>query len=708
MNRKNNRFMVLAILLLVFLYWIAVPIFSGSHFDSGLSYFHSFSEMTIQQLGMHVIISLVFLITCLYFIRIIFRLHNNLRQSRSLQEKYSMIADHTNDVIWTMDLNGNFTYVSPSVQRLRGFEPPEIIKQSLADTMTPSSFALISGLVERFKELINSDPPKKPSVVTEVEQIRKDGSTVWTEASVTTIMDSKGRAEFFLGVSRDISDRKRRERDLRQSEENYRLLAETTSDYILVHDMEGYITYANKAAIDSLGYSMDELVGKQLRDMIPEHDQKRVDNYMNLRNKGDLSKFLYEIEFRHSSEYFIPMEINSAPILLNKEPLAILITARDISARKEAEQQLVDNEKRFRSYIENSPVPLFILSSDGMIVYANDAAVEVLAYPAKADLLTIHFSDICTKCDLSLNKDFANTTHQRESHTLEATIRTLKGTEKNVLIRSSALANDQMMVYTLDISERIIAEEKIREKTREIERLNSGLEEMVKTRTSELHKANKELEAFSYSVSHDLRAPLRHINVFSKLLLPKLGKSQLKAEEYVNSIVTSVGRMNNLIDDILLFSRVGKTELHKYPFEMTPLVEQVIEENAYEYTGREISWQIEQLGEVVGDRKLIKMVWTNLITNAIKFTRNTNPVKVKIGKKNADTYYISDNGVGFNPEFKEKLFGVFQRLHSESEFEGTGIGLANVKRIVDRHGGIVSAEGELNKGAIFSFSLPHE
>ncbi len=501
---------------------------------------------------------------------ITYHLKRQVNLHRSIARKYSMIAEHTSDVIWTMDLEGRFTYVSPSVKKLRGYEPEEVLSQSLDETMTPDSLKTISGLMDRFRELINSNPPKKPSVKTDVEQIRKDGSTVWTEASVTTIFKD-GKPDFVLGVSRDISERKRRERELLQSEENYRLLAETTQDYIIAFDMEGFITYVNKAALDTMGYPVNELAGMKISELLPDSEKERMAFYLNMRIGGYMDKFLYEMDFRNKNGKMIPMEVCSAPILLSKRPLAVLITARDISERKQAKQRL---------------------------------------------------------------------------------------------------------------------------------------EEKVKLRTAEMKEANRELEAFSYSVSHDLRAPLRHIGTFSKLLISSLNDDKQKVLHYLKMITTSVERMNSLIDDLLLFSRVGKTELHKNSFGMEELVKQVINESAFEYSGRNIIWEVNPLGQVTGDKKLLKMVWSNLISNAVKFTRDSSPAIIKIGRKEHHTFYIEDNGVGFNPDSGNKLFGVFQRLHSESEFEGTGIGLANVKRIIDRHGGVVSAMSELKKGAKFSFTLP--
>jgi len=229
---------------------------------------------------------------------------------------------------------------------------------------------------------------------------------------------------------------------------------------------------------------------------------------------------------------------------------------------------------------------------------------------------------------------------------------------------------------------------------------------------NELEDVNKELEAFAYSVSHDLRAPLRHIDGFAELLRSH-SANQLdeKGRSYLGKILTSAQNMGTLIDDLLVFSRIGRQEILKIPVKLNPMIESIRDEFKPELKDRIVSWQIDQLGTVRADPGLIKQVFVNLLSNALKFTRPRKEVKIDVGIKKSDKgekiIYVKDNGVGFDMKYYDKLFGVFQRLHSSSDFEGIGIGLANVQRIINRHGGRVWAESEVDKGAAFYVALPN-
>lgn len=247
---------------------------------------------------------------------------------------------------------------------------------------------------------------------------------------------------------------------------------------------------------------------------------------------------------------------------------------------------------------------------------------------------------------------------------------------------------------------------------RKIAKLNEELEGRVIERTKELEVANKELESFSYSVSHDLRAPLRHINGFADLLV-KNSKDKLdsKSNHYLDVIIKSAKQMGELIDDLLSFSRMGRTEMMHSRVHAGGLVKGILEEMKPFFEGRDVRMQVDSLREVEADASMLRVIFMNLISNAVKYTKKCSKAEIHIGcyedpKRNELVFFIKDNGVGFDMQYAHKLFGVFQRLHSHEEFEGTGVGLATVQRIIHRHKGRVWAEAKVNEGAVFYFSLP--
>ncbi len=269
------------------------------------------------------------------------------------------------------------------------------------------------------------------------------------------------------------------------------------------------------------------------------------------------------------------------------------------------------------------------------------------------------------------------------------------------MISHSGGHRERIIGVSIDVTSRKRAEEQI-----------TALNEELKRHVAQLQAANAELEAFSYSVSHDLRAPLRHLAGFIEMLNKRTGKDlDEKSRHYLDVISGAAGQMGRLIDDLLGFSRAGRVEMKREEVDSNTLARDVINELSDETKGRKVSWEINTLPHVVGDPALLRLVWTNLISNALKFTRDRTKSIIEIGAEDSAAEYIfhvKDNGVGFDMKYKEKLFGLFQRLHRPEEFEGTGVGLANVKRIIHRHGGRTWGDGVLGEGATFYFSLPKQ
>jgi light-regulated signal transduction histidine kinase (bacteriophytochrome) len=262
-----------------------------------------------------------------------------------------------------------------------------------------------------------------------------------------------------------------------------------------------------------------------------------------------------------------------------------------------------------------------------------------------------------------------------------------------------------------DLHERIrLLQEELAETNREVLALTLDLESRVEQRTLELSAANKELEAFSFSVSHDLRAPARHLSGFATILLRNYGdKLDAEGERLVRNICERAEHMGRLIDDLLEFSRLARMPLTKRPVRLNDLVSEVVRELTVDNPGRSVTFSIGDLPECSADGSLLKQVFVNLIANALKFTRHRENAKVEVTGRIEEQEVVCtvrDNGAGFDMTYADRLFGVFQRLHRQEEFEGTGVGLSIVQRIIARHGGRVWAEGEPDKGATFGFSLP--
>jgi two-component system, cell cycle sensor histidine kinase and response regulator CckA len=469
-------------------------------------------------------------------------------------------------------------------------------------------------------------------------------------------------------------------------------------DGVIITDLRGRITHTNKALTEYFGWGQEAL-GELATKLIVERDAAKILTGLAACLEQGYARDL-ECDLLTKDRREVPALINASLITGPQGgPLGVIWAIRDITALRRAEMALEAERRRLLSLLEELPAYVYLKAPDYSIKFANRFFREKIGDPGNRRCYEVlhGFTAPCQACQamqvLAAHQPQEREWVHRGGRTYHAYVYPFADSDGSPLV----------LELGIDITEWKRAEE-------EVHQLNEELEQRVRSRTAQLEAANQELESFSYSVSHDLRGPLRAIDGFSRILLKDYAnRLDVEGQRLLEVIRANTRDMGQLIDDLLAFSRLGRREVQAADLDMGALVRNVVRELQDTLGDRTVQWDLKPLPGSRADQALIRQVWVNLLDNALKFTRPRESACIEVGCRSTadeEVYYVKDNGVGFDIQYAPKLFGVFQRLHRYEEFEGTGVGLALVQRIVQRHGGRVWAEGQIDGGATFYFSLP--
>ncbi len=516
----------------------------------------------------------------------------------------------------------------------------------------------------------------------------------------------------------DVSRRKQAE----EMRERLAAIVDSSDDAIVSVDLEGVVIAWNRGAERLSGYSADEALGKHIGMMAPAERATEDAEIVERVGRGESLEHFETIWVRHDGRQ-IHVSVTVSPIRdSDGRIVGVSRIARDITEQKRAEAALQQSEQRFHALANGIPQMAFIANPDGFISWYNRRWYEYTGTTFEQmqgwGWQRVHDPDF-----LPLVVDrWKDAIARGAAFDMEFPLRRADGEFRTFLSRVLPLKDAAGQVVrwfgtNTDISERKQGEQRLAAQAAELassrqalDKLNEELEQRIAERTAQLETANRELEAFTYSVSHDLRAPLRHISGFSRILLNDF-RSSLAAEaiELLERVEEATIRMGKLIDGLLSLARLGRQSLNLRQNEMNAIVDQVVAILQPECEGREVEWRIARLPALPCDAVLVAQVFQNLLHNALKYSRRCPKAVIEIDSVQRPgepvAIFVRDNGAGFNMKYAGRLFGVFQRLHTEAEFEGMGVGLATVHRIIQKHGGTLWADAEIGCGATFYFTL---
>lgn len=620
-------------------------------------------------------------------------LRDSERRFRSIFEQAAVGMAHKS-------LDGHFIDVNERFCQIVGYSQDEIHQLRFQEITDPNDLSLELQYENDLRD------GKIPSYVIEKRYRHKDGHVIWARLTVSLVRKSTGEPDYFIGVIEDITQRVEAETAQREVELRFSGVLDTTAEAVITIDSAQRIILFNQSAERIFGYTASEALGNSLDMLLPPEVTTLHHHYIQeFARGGDLARGMgergRELSARHKNGTIFPIEASISKLTEDKQVI-LTVFIRDITERKQAEQALRESEGRYHHIVDHMLEGFQILGFDWRYVYVNDAAARY-GRVSKEEL--IGYTVLEKYPDIEESEMFAamqQCMRERESQLAEFEFTYPDGNTAWFQLSIQPVP-DGISILSLDITERKRAE-------RNLLNLNEELGQRVAERTAQLEAANKELEAFSYSVSHDLRTPLRSIDGFSQALLEDhLEQLDDDARNYLQRIRAAANRMAELIDDLLNLSRITRVEMHFETVDLGQLAQTVMNQLRKAQPERQVEFVLQDDLTTYGDSRLLRIMLENLLGNAWKFTGRLPQAHIEVGimEKSEDeqVFFIRDNGAGFNMAYASKLFGAFQRLHAVTEFEGTGIGLVTVQRIIHRHGGKVWAEGEVDKGATFFFTL---
>jgi PAS domain S-box-containing protein len=617
------------------------------------------------------------------------------------ESKYHAIFDNVQDVFYQTTLEGTVLEISPSIKHFLEFYREEIVGNSV------SALYFDSSKRQMLLSKLTADGEVQDY---ELELKTKAGKLKYASINARLIFDANGKPDHIDGALRDITERKLAEEALHQSEERLQDIIFSMGEWIWELDENGVYTYSSQKGFDYFGPIRENVIGKTPFDfMLPDEAKRMAGIFMEIiKNKAPI-KDLENWNITASGD-IICLLTNGVPILDEQGNLkGYRGVDKDITERKRAEDILKKSESSLIEAQKTAKMGNWELSFiDNSAKWSENCFILYGYEPFTFEPTFEHFKERVHPEDWHIIDESikgivkGETPADSESRIIlpDGTIRCLK----NIIV--PVFVDDKLVGIkgiNVDITERKQADQ-------EIQKLNEELEQRVTERTAQLLAANIELEKFSYTASHDLRTPLRALNGYASILLEDYADSiDVDGVRMLHVIQDNANKMSFLIDDLLAYSRLGHKEMNISEINMFEMAESVYNELINKPGNENIDFRLQKIPDAYGDPSLIRQVLINLIGNAIKYTSKIHDRIIEITHRkegNESIFSITDNGAGFDMAQYPKMFGVFQRLHTSKEFEGNGIGLAIVQRIIESHRGRVWAEGEINRGATFYFSLP--